>query len=921
MHAHVEVVAPPTADSPASWVSVFFGDGERYLFGHVAEGTQRQAIQRNLRMGNMNNLFLTGPVDWQSIGGLLGFLITSADARKATQEAVEAVNAERRKRGLGDGKGGEMTPIRIVGGRNLVHALACARTFIFRKEVPLRLCEVKGDAEMGGRRGWGPDWEDEHVRVWHVPLKRGFSAVDGVVEEEGETKEPTDEERQEMVDDAARQKVVRHMFGHGAALVDAVAHRYLGQIPDPPRTEMLEEKEEKSGLSDLPPTTESDSSLCYIVKNHPRRGKFDPKAAMAFSLKPGRNYKLLADGQSVEAPNGVMVHPHMVLGPTIPAAGFAVIDLRSADLIEAFLNRPEWSSTELMEGLQAMYWTLSNETKDDVRISEFMKKYRDLKHTLIGQATTPNQLSFESASAQMIKMHQIDPDRFRLPVHSKEDPALPSHLEEIAMIGRPGAGMQISPKLQFPTDSIRPPMNVQEPADEVLNNPQLVEVITAARKKITDPAFVAKVGAAESGLPTDGVEVITLGTGSAMPSKYRNVSSNLVRVPGWGNYILDCGENTLGQLRRLYGFDGADRILEDMRVLYISHAHADHHLGTASVLARRHILYKADPEKVGPCAVFCGNTFDHWLKNYQMVQDMGYLDSVEVYTFWTGRHGAKLNPVKSARAGTVQLPKIEPVAVDHCQGATAVVITWPAGLRIAYSGDCRPSKEFAEAGRGAHLLIHECTFDSEMQGEAVAKKHSTMAEALEVGRLMQADKIMLTHFSQRYPKMPVVEETDQTVLFAFDLMTVKLREFKYAAEFLPAIRLLLNEAPEEDEGLGDAVGEEGKDGEGKGEQGKKDKGKGKERKDGKDGKGNGEGKKGNQGGKDGKRDAKNDAKQGANAPKEGNKASSPAKEKTSRMNDKKRQAHRPPKATAIPGPCAVDGERSPAHFSKRPRVK
>lgn len=85
-------------------------------------------------------------------------------------------------------------------------------------------------------------------------------------------------------------------------------------------------------------------------------------------------------------------------------------------------------------------------------------------------------------------------------------------------------------------------------------------------------------------LPGKEVEIIPLGTGSAMPSKYRNVSATLLRIPGAGSILFDCGEATLGQLSRLYGLERLPEILRDIKCIYISHLHADHHLGTAGVL-------------------------------------------------------------------------------------------------------------------------------------------------------------------------------------------------------------------------------------------------------------------------------------------------------------------------------------------------
>lgn len=46
------------------------------------------------------------------------------------------------------------------------------------------------------------------------------------------------------------------------------------------------------------------------------------------------------------------------------------------------------------------------------------------------------------------------------------------------------------------------------------------------------------------------MELVFLGTGSSQPSKYRNVSSIYVNLFDKGSVLLDCGEGTLGQLKR-----------------------------------------------------------------------------------------------------------------------------------------------------------------------------------------------------------------------------------------------------------------------------------------------------------------------------------------------------------------------------------
>lgn len=54
------------------------------------------------------------------------------------------------------------------------------------------------------------------------------------------------------------------------------------------------------------------------------------------------------------------------------------------------------------------------------------------------------------------------------------------------------------------------------------------------------------------------MEIVLLGTGSSQPSKYRNVSSVFINLFSKGSLLLDCGEGTLGQLKRrldLHVFD------------------------------------------------------------------------------------------------------------------------------------------------------------------------------------------------------------------------------------------------------------------------------------------------------------------------------------------------------------------------------
>jgi hypothetical protein len=62
-----------------------------------------------------------------------------------------------------------------------------------------------------------------------------------------------------------------------------------------------------------------------------------------------------------------------------------------------------------------------------------------------------------------------------------------------------------------------------------------------------------------------------------------------------------------------------------------------------------------------------------------------------------------------------------------------------------------------------------------MEAEAWAKRHSMTGEAISVGARAGAYRTLLTHFSQRYPKMPVVDASfAASTCIASDLMSFNL---------------------------------------------------------------------------------------------------------------------------------------------------
>ncbi|KAM3288647.1 hypothetical protein P3S67_022077 [Capsicum chacoense] len=113
------------------------------------------------------------------------------------------------------------------------------------------------------------------------------------------------------------------------------------------------------------------------------------------------------------------------------------------------------------------------------------------------------------------------------------------------------------------------------------------------------------------------------------------------------------------------------------------------------------------------------------------------------------------------------------------------------GWKVVYSGDTRPCSQVIEASLGATILIHEATFEDGLVEEAIGRNHSTIKEAIEVGDSAGAYRVILTHFSQRYPKVPALDEVSmQTTCIAFDLISVNLADLPLLPMFLPYLKLL-----------------------------------------------------------------------------------------------------------------------------------
>ncbi|PLB44626.1 hypothetical protein P170DRAFT_440878 [Aspergillus steynii IBT 23096] len=750
----------------------------------------------------------------------------------------------------------------LHGAPNLAHTLTTARRFVFRQGMPVFAKEYGSesrpkDASVGAEDPFKqPAWSDNNIKVWALPIRPSSqpqseepssgspqSPRKRSLDEFQESKTEQPELDSRTKDQITRQSIITDMF-NSSWRMDALVETPLAEVQMPaamfvrnPETKSFDLYKGPAPGSDeplpdikvfvrqpwpgaavekIPPTSPCDEALSYVVRNHDFRGKFDPKKALECGVKPGADFGKLTQGETVLSQDGKVVTPDMVLGPPRLGKGVAIIDLPSADYVENLVNRPEWNSPSVATNLEAFVWILGPGVGEHPKLREFVARMSHCKHTVSSTDYNPNYLSMRGVSGSQVRMARIRRENHPIPIHDNvtlpqpgTSTAKPTTTTEARKNSsfeplEPGLLIDVEPNFKINHSEVAPRFNALSAAQ---NMPVAVEKrLATIRKRVQKHDFQSRLDSFRQNLPGCDAEVITLGTGSSVPSRYRNVSSTLVRVPGFGYYLLDCGENTLGQLKRVFEPEQLREVLQNLRAIWISHLHADHHLGTASVIrawyqenypngAPQTSEIETDMSKIlkeKRLFLVSEKMMVEWLEEYAGVEDYGFgkivplrpdtfLEDGVYQTRLTYRHcradgsypgydtdggepetttlsfNEKLSPLAPLLREATGLSEILTAKVAHCKGARAVSLVFPDGFKVSFSGDCRPSPSFASIGLGSTVMIHEATFQNDMAGSALAKKHSTAAEAIEVGRLMQARSIILTHFSQRYQKISHVE--------------------------------------------------------------------------------------------------------------------------------------------------------------------
>ncbi|KAG8859531.1 hypothetical protein FRB96_004415 [Tulasnella sp. 330] len=806
----LRVISALTADTEPSLAIICNQPYKKYIF-NVGEGMTRSCIQRKFALSKTNAIFLTR-LNPQQMGGFPGVIMNLADI--GTQD------------------------VQVFGPQGLVHYVAstrryCRRTLLgmYLKECPPPQPSPDGDEPAPP----SPILKDETVSIYAIPISsplnpRARSCSDSsrkrrrsptpdapskrVVEEakEGSSRSRVPERAAMIADDGEadriRRGVISEMFRPpGTAYPSSRINQYndvdvdVIDIPTVTNTAApsIVTPSRPFGSGRLPVSTHASHVVAYVIVGAPARGKFDVEKTKALGVPKGPLWSKLGNGQTVVTPEGKTVTPEMCLRSSRPPVAFIYVHCPDPSYIDNIVTSQDFNPVRYGSDvtIHAIVHRVGEGVIEDERYKKWMSSFApEVHHLVAGEEYSPNSVSFTSAATAQLGLAGLDSEIFRIPHHSlspiKDVPSdLPlrttvlAHDVEIKM--SPPSAPQLL--ISVGEDTFQPALlltqnggghphssgkDMDSPFTDIYSKARAVVEAVASQR----PLIV------ETGAGAD-VTITTLGTGSAIPSKYRNVSGNIIQIPKWGNILLDCGEGTWGQMARQFGPDkmiksssttmaetqahagdpsvtatvdgDVESVIRNLKLIFVSHIHGDHHMGLAKILARRRALTPPPPEPVYIVAPISAMIY---LQEYDDLVDLGIRDRSAVRLIDARRF--RMGDPENENAGvdeaslesTLGLDSITTVRVLHRVQAFGIVLRHQDGWSVVYSGDTIPCDALVEAGQGATVLIHEATMADDEVEMAAAKAHSTFGQAIDVGRRMHAKNIILTHFSQRYPKFP-----------------------------------------------------------------------------------------------------------------------------------------------------------------------
>ncbi|KAJ3514157.1 hypothetical protein NLJ89_g2531 [Agrocybe chaxingu] len=559
------------------------------------------------------------------------------------------------------------------------------------------------------------------------------------------------------------------------------------------------------------PSSGSPPTLSYFVVGPRYRGKFDVEKARELGIV-GQDRGKLTRGESITIRVKArgsdelverVVQPEEVMGESTPPSAFLILDIPTVDHIPSLINsfkftelyRSVWSEDPAAwkpspdRLLRTIFHQCGKGVLEDETYKTFMRGFGpEVYHMVASREHCPDPVTFTSAAYNQLRLGHLDEKMFPTPQYSLTGkkglstiPGLPTRIQPMAPnlqhryhpLSPPAMG-----QTALEADRFHPPATGARPIEFSEN---MQRAVTAAKENVERRLKKIEEGEVPKEVPGKDVSIVTLV--NVLPSKI--VLSTFIRIPGWGNVLLDVGEGTWGQLARNYGLDGtpytAWDAIRDLKCIFVSHIHGDHHIGLAHILAKRRLLY---PPPVHPLYLVSIRNVHMYLREMSDVHDLGLTD-----------------PFNPSSNGVI--PILSETLHYRSVGKYLTTGMWQVG------GD-EPWLDFQTSVRNGRDMCRSLGLEWFKTADA---HHRARCFGMSFkhqdgwGITMNAKNILLTHFSARYPKLPpslsnqVAREgpdAQNLIIYGFDHLNLTLGEMWKMAYYTPAIYCNVNDTLEED---------------------------------------------------------------------------------------------------------------------------
>ncbi|NXP55944.1 RNZ2 protein, partial [Heliornis fulica] len=699
----------------------------RYLF-NCGEGTQRAMQEHKLKISHLDSIFLSR-VAWANVGGLPGMILT-----------LKAMGLQR---------------CVFLGPPKLQNYLKAIRLF----PGPLKRMDLAVQLHTE------PEYKDETMTVHQIPLAgKSLAAENMLSQSPGASTQGGNSPKRDT--------------GPGSPRAAQQS------LQDGNETQSSKRRGDEQKHAGRP----ADLVMAFLCKIHPKKGKFLAVKAQEMGLPVGTPAILpiitaLKNGERVTF-EGRELFPEELCTPTDPGPVFIVLECPHEGFVDAICENETFRRYQegVPENQVALVIHMTPESVlRDSRYQRWLERF--------GPGTQHLVLNENSSAVHNPRSYKIQ-TQLNL-IHPEIFPLLTTYQskEEEAVCSVPIVRGECLLKYHF-----RPQQEWQRDAVTVCDHDAFVS------EALDLPDFQTRVRECQESLPAvpgNGSaypEIVFLGTGSAIPMKIRNVSSTLVNTSSTRSLLLDCGEGTFGQLCRHYG-EQVDQVLSNLVAVFVSHMHTDHHSGLLNILMERRRAFAALGQAFSPLFLIAPEQIMPWLHEYHnhCEEILGDIRMITSQSLVAGCENIKpkAKGFVSSLLENYDFAEFQTCEVQHCKNAFACSMIHKSGWKVVYSGDTMPCMALVKMGKNATLLIHEATLEDGMEKEAIEKTHSTTSQAIQTGMKMNAEFIMLNHFSQRYAKIPLFsEDFSEKVGIAFDHMRVRLGDFLTIPKLIPPLKAL-----------------------------------------------------------------------------------------------------------------------------------